>query len=174
MKEVRTGYSPNLQLDNPPASDGDIAQATEQLLQTGRSQSYNHWVSRQKQPRQVLKRRTCWQGPGLWVHIVAAVQAIGMTYASKHPTAVVKRLQITHRDTGLFDKLHESTVGRWFSTDPDGQVCWWPTVLIRVMKASGQEGRGRSKKLVSQRELVLNCQLTRRQAEHPKVLDGAV
>ncbi|KAG8780885.1 hypothetical protein FRC12_022488 [Ceratobasidium sp. 428] len=113
---------------------------------------------RQKKPLKNVQKRVCWQGPATWVHILAAVKAEGIEYARKHPTAVVKRLRLTHRDTKLFDKLHESVVGRWFTTDDSGRACWQPTVLLRALKESGLGGGGRSKKL----------------AQYPAVLEGAI
>jgi hypothetical protein len=131
-------------------ADTDIAQAVGQLLETGRSRKVIQRISKQKKPRRTTKKHICWQGPGLWPHVLAAVKAEGFEHAKRHPTDVIRRLQNTHRDTGLFEKLHQSVLGRWFSTDSEGRACWKPTVLLRALKESGQGGLGRSRKLVSE------------------------
>jgi hypothetical protein len=81
--------------------------------------------------------------------MLAAVKAEGFEYTKKHPTAVVKQLQLTHQQTKLFDKFQESTLGHWFSTDSNRNACWKESVLCHVLKESKQGGQGRSKKMVS-------------------------
>ncbi|KAG8769197.1 hypothetical protein FRC12_005101 [Ceratobasidium sp. 428] len=156
-KEIQTGKrdadgklisSTDKPSDTAVTSDDEVTAAAIQALQTGRSQAHNERLMRQKKPLKIVKKRICWQGPATWVHILAAVKAEGIEYARKHPTAVVKRLKLTHRDTRIFNKLHESVVGRWFTTNDEGRACWKPMVLLRALKESGLGGGGRSKKLV--------------------------
>ncbi|KAG8796133.1 hypothetical protein FRC12_004330 [Ceratobasidium sp. 428] len=142
----QTGLLP---ADAKATDDQSISQATTQLLKTGRSKTFAERLSKAKKLRNTARKRTFWQGPGLWIHIVAAVEAIGFEYAKKHPTEVIKRLRATHRDTGLFDGLHESVLGRWFTTDNENRACWKPAVLLRALKESRQGGQGRSKKLAT-------------------------
>ncbi|KAG8702383.1 hypothetical protein FRC09_004765 [Ceratobasidium sp. 395] len=101
----QTGLLP---ADAKATDDQSISQATTQLLKTGRSKTFAERLSKAKKLRNTARKRTFWQGPGLWIHIVAAVEAIGFEYAKKHPTEVIKRLRVTHRDTGLFDGLHDT------------------------------------------------------------------
>lgn len=103
-----------LTFDQPatnPDLDADLEQARQQLL-------HSHLEPKslsnegEAHPDKSVKSCPYWQKPGLCAHIVAAVWAEGFEHTKKHPSVVIHWLWTTHSETRLFNKPHESTLGR--------------------------------------------------------------